>query len=145
MSTFNHILVATDFGPYATKALDLAVSIAVANEATLGIVHVIEVEKYAYADSFSVVDLLTPLRDSAEVVMKSLVEQVRAKHARTNGLVILGVVWEELLARAKVEKAVLIVVGTHGRRGLSRALLGSVAERVVRMSPVPVLTVHGGE
>jgi nucleotide-binding universal stress UspA family protein len=137
--------MATDFGPYATKALDLAVSIAVANEAALSIVHVIEFEKYAYAASFSVVDLIKPLRASAEVAMKNLVEQVRATHPRTDGLVIVGIVWEEVLTRAKAQKADLIVVGTHGRRGLSRALLGSVAEKVVRLSPVPVLTARGGE
>jgi nucleotide-binding universal stress UspA family protein len=46
---------------------------------------------------------------------------------------------------AKEHKADLIVMGTHGRRGLSRAFLGSVAEKVVRLSPVPVLTVSSGE
>jgi len=48
-----------------------------------------------------------------------------------------------ILATAEEVKADLIVMGTHGRRGISRALLGSVAETVVRTSPVPVLTVRG--
>ncbi|MGO9838639.1 MAG: universal stress protein [Polyangiaceae bacterium] len=56
-----------------------------------------------------------------------------------------GPVWSEILAAAKSPKADLIVIGTHGRRGLSRALLGSVAERIVRTAPCPVLTVHGPE
>jgi len=50
--------------------------------------------------------------------------------------------WEEILAAAREGNADLIVIGTHGRKGLPRALLGSVAEKVVRMSPVPVLTVR---
>ncbi len=53
--------------------------------------------------------------------------------------------WEEVLNAAKELNADLIVMGTHGRRGLERALLGSVAEKVVRMARIPVLTVHALE
>ena len=53
-----------------------------------------------------------------------------------------GVPWEEVIGAASQVKADLIIMGTHGRRGLDRALLGSVAEKVVRMSTIPVLTVH---
>lgn len=53
-----------------------------------------------------------------------------------------GVAWEEIAAVAKESQADLIVIGTRGRRGLARALLGSVAESVIRTSDVPVLTLH---
>jgi nucleotide-binding universal stress UspA family protein len=53
--------------------------------------------------------------------------------------------WEEIGKVAKTEHADLIVMGTHGRRGMARAILGSVAEQVIRTSTVPVLVVHGGE
>jgi nucleotide-binding universal stress UspA family protein len=53
-----------------------------------------------------------------------------------------GVAWERILEAAKSLDAGMIILGTHGRRGLPRALLGSVAEKVVRLSPIPVLTVH---
>ena len=53
--------------------------------------------------------------------------------------------YEQILSTAKARGVDLIVMGTHGRTGLSRALVGSVAERVVRLSPVPVLTVRVGE
>ena len=56
-----------------------------------------------------------------------------------------GSPWEQVLGAATEVKAGLIVMGTHGRRRLERALLGSVAEKVVRMSRVPVLTVHGAK
>jgi len=56
-----------------------------------------------------------------------------------------GVPWEEILDTAKKLDVGLIVMGTHGRRGLPRAILGSVAEKVVRLSPVPVLTVRGAD
>jgi nucleotide-binding universal stress UspA family protein len=54
-----------------------------------------------------------------------------------------GPIVESVLAAATAFGADVIVIGTHGRRGLSHVLLGSVAERVVRQSPVPVLTVRG--
>jgi nucleotide-binding universal stress UspA family protein len=54
-----------------------------------------------------------------------------------------GVAWEEIIEVAKRVDVGLIVMGTHGRRGLPRAIMGSVAEKVVRLSPVPVLTIHG--
>ncbi len=56
-----------------------------------------------------------------------------------------GVPWEEVNAVATETKADLIVIGTHGRRGIARALLGSVAEQVVRTSLCPVLTVRGDD
>jgi nucleotide-binding universal stress UspA family protein len=56
-----------------------------------------------------------------------------------------GTPWSEINALAKEMNADLVVMGTHGRRGVARALLGSVAEKVVRTAPCPVLTVHGPE
>jgi nucleotide-binding universal stress UspA family protein len=53
-----------------------------------------------------------------------------------------GKAWEQILEVAREVRADLIVVGSHGRKLIQRALLGSVAERVVRLSHVPVLTVH---
>jgi nucleotide-binding universal stress UspA family protein len=54
-----------------------------------------------------------------------------------------GEPWKQILEIAKERMADIIVMGTHGRRGLSRVFLGSVAEKVVRLSPVPVMTVPG--
>jgi nucleotide-binding universal stress UspA family protein len=144
MSTFNHIVVATDFSDSASKALDLAISLAVANDAQLSLVHVFELQTYTYAGTFSYVDIATPLEAAAQETMKKALADVRARHPRTDGVVLRGIVWEDLLLHAKKVNADLIVLGTHGRRGVERALVGSVAEKVVRMSPIPVLTVHGG-
>ena len=54
-----------------------------------------------------------------------------------------GVAWEQILENAKEAGADLLVIGTHGRRGVAHAFLGSVAVKVVRASPIPVLTVRG--
>jgi nucleotide-binding universal stress UspA family protein len=53
-----------------------------------------------------------------------------------------GVPHEEIVALAEAERADLVVIGTHGRGGLGRAVLGSVADRVVRLAPCPVLSVR---
>jgi len=55
-----------------------------------------------------------------------------------------GVPYERIVRAARSKRAGLIVIGTHGRTGLSRVFVGSVAERVVRLAPCPVLTVRGG-
>jgi len=57
----------------------------------------------------------------------------------------MGIVWSDLLRTVEEAMPDLLVVGTHGRRGFKRALLGSVAEKLVRSSPVPVLTAHALE
>jgi len=67
---------------------------------------------------------------------------VRAEGPRTDAVFRQGTPFDVILDVAKSEGCDLIVIGTHGRRGVARVLLGSVAERVVRLSPVPVLTVH---
>ncbi len=54
-----------------------------------------------------------------------------------------GVAFEEINSLAESTRADLVVIGTHGRRGLARALLGSVAEKVIRTSSKPVVTIHG--
>lgn len=54
----------------------------------------------------------------------------------------MGVAWEQILAAATDVDANVIALGTHGRRGVAHAIMGSVAERVVRLSDIPVLTVR---
>jgi nucleotide-binding universal stress UspA family protein len=141
---FRRIVVATDFNESAKKALDLATSLAVSMEAELTVVHVLEIPAYAYGTmSFAAEDLITPFETAAEQMLASTMTEVRAKCPRAKGVVVKGVPWLKLLETAKGREADLVVLGTHGRRGLTRAVLGSVAEKVVRVSPIPVLTVHG--
>jgi nucleotide-binding universal stress UspA family protein len=88
------------------------------------------------------VDLVTPLADAADEQLAAVLPALRARHPGVEGLVRVGVPWEQILAAAAEVSAELVVVGTHGRRGLAHVVLGSVAERVVQLSPVPVLTVR---
>ena len=95
-----------------------------------------------------------PLNDTGPQVerearreLDAAVTEARAQMDRVRGVLRRGRPWEEIIAMAADIKTDLIVVGTHGRQGLPHAILGSVAERIVRLSEVPVLTVpcpHAG-
>ncbi|HVI96560.1 MAG TPA: universal stress protein [Anaeromyxobacter sp.] len=139
MGTFKHILAATDFSEASRPALDLAVSIARDSGADLTVVHTCEVPPYA---DITLVDLVTPLADVAQTKLDALLVAVRNVCPRTTGVLKVGVAWEQILAVAGEATSDLIILGTHGRRGVAHALMGSVAERVVRLSPIPVLTVR---
>jgi len=144
MTAFSHILVATDFGGAADRALDLAVELATKFESRLTLLHASAIPSSAfsaYADG-----LAWPTEEMDRAAKKELeaaVSKVKGRYPRTEGVLASREPWEAILDVAKARGADLIVMGTHGRRGLAHALIGSVAERVVRLSPIPVLTVGG--
>jgi nucleotide-binding universal stress UspA family protein len=145
------ILLATDFSPGAEKAGDAAVALAKAFTAELGLVHVVTLPSYVET-SLSVVGAGVASVDLGAVIAKR-VEQSMAKESRRLEALGRKPAWlhvEEgppaqlVTVRAQESGYDLVVCGTHGRSGVAHAILGSVAEGVVRRSPVPVLTVRGG-
>jgi len=144
MSPFARILVATDFSNGSQRALELALQIAEKFSSQLTLVHSWEAPDYSYAAGLYLpVDVIAPIERAAAARLEEALVELKQRFPAAQSLLRSGIAWEELLGAAKQIDADLIVMGTHGRRGLERALLGSVAEKVVRMSPVPVLTVHG--
>ncbi|HEY0466390.1 MAG TPA: universal stress protein [Polyangiaceae bacterium] len=142
--SFERILVATDFSDGSERALELALGLAEKFDSELTLVHSWEPPSYSYAAGLYLPgDAIAPIERAAIARLEEATAQLKLRFPAAKSLLRAGVPWEEVLAAAVQVKANLIVMGTHGRRGLERALLGSVAERVVRMSPVPVLTVHG--
>jgi nucleotide-binding universal stress UspA family protein len=141
MATFGHILAATDFSDVSRGALELAAALAGECGAELTLLHVCEISGYAQTGPIPY-DLVTPAAEEAQARLDELLLSVREVCPRAKGLVKVGVAWEQILAVAADTRADLVVMGTHGRRGISHALVGSVAERVVRLSPVAVLTVR---
>lgn len=138
-----HILVAHDFSNMADYALSYALVLAEKFDARVTVVHVYEVPTYGYPDAFITssewaAGIERAAADSLEEV------RARARCAKVDVGVLLrrGTPWAEVTAAAAERKADLIVTGTHGHRGVARALLGSVAEKIVRTAPCPVLTVH---
>jgi nucleotide-binding universal stress UspA family protein len=143
------ILFATDFSPASRRAFDEAVSLAASAHAKLTIVHILAPLLPAvpeqYLLSAEATDRLE--RRAREWSVRRL--QKLAKHATRLGveaalLIRGGEPASQILRAGASTRADVIVVGTHGRRGLSKFLMGSVAERVVRTSRRPVLTVRGG-
>jgi nucleotide-binding universal stress UspA family protein len=134
-----HILVPTDFGEPAERALELAIELAKRFEAKLTLLHVYTLPWLPYPTRlvFPMAELTTAAQRALDVVLT----QARGRYDRCEGLVQGGSPDERIVRAAKDSGADLIVMGTHGRSGVSRFMLGSVAERVVRLSPIPVLTV----
>lgn len=143
MTTFKNILVPTDFSPSAQRATELAIEMAKRFDASLTLLHVVEIPVYTYDAFGPTADLLTPVQSAAETMMAALRAEVQAQVPRVSSEVRLGRPADEILAAIETTGADLVVIGTHGRRGVRRLLMGSVAERVVRFSTVPVLTAHG--
>jgi nucleotide-binding universal stress UspA family protein len=138
MSAPKHIIAATDFSKASDRAVDLAAEVAAALGAKLTLMHAFETP-YPYPVA------LPPnhMRDLRAKLEARCIE-IRARVGHVDVVVREGAPWNEIVSLASETGADMIVVGTHGRRGLPHLLLGSVAERVVRLSPVPVMTVPDG-
>ncbi len=139
-AAFRRIVVPTDFSVPAERAWALAQRLARPADAELVLVHVVP----------GSTSPLTRAGPASEAVRKWAAEELEdcAGRARALGLRVrvalrTGVAYREIVALAREGKADLIVVATLGRGGIRRALLGSVADRVVRLAPCPVLTVPG--
>lgn len=144
MATFRHILVPVDFGEPSDHAIDLALTIAARFDAMVTLLHVSWMPPYyysAYAEGLAFP--LDEMETKARTLLDETLAKARQRYSRIETKVVPGEPWEKILEAAKDTNADLIVMGTHGRRGVARVFLGSVAEKVVRHSPIPVLTAIG--
>lgn len=141
MFAVKHILVPTDFSDTSEGALAAAVELARTFHARITLLHVWSVPNIGYAEGLSWP--LEGMEKAARIALDEVEARTRALHVDTDSILQIGAEWERILELVKARNIDLVVMGTHGRRGLSRVFLGSVAERVVRLSPVPVLTIRG--
>lgn len=146
MIKLKHILFPTDFSETTLAAANQAVTIAKEFHAELTFVHVISyrtmVGVYDLPISYYA-DLEHEIRRSAEGSLTRLIQTCEIPSTtKMNHQVIEGDAADKICELAKSLTCDLIVIPTHGRKGVSRWFLGSVAERVVRLAPCPVLTVH---
>jgi nucleotide-binding universal stress UspA family protein len=132
------ILVPIDFSDCSIEALRYAMRLAEPLRARLIVLHVVEVILH-YAAAVDI--LLEEQLDATRRRLSQLLEELRLGNARA--IVQVGIPYRVIVETAGRLDAELIVMGTHGRSGVSRFLAGSVAERVVRMAKCPVLTVSG--
>ena len=141
---YDQILVPTDGSDAARRALRQAIDLASQYDATVHALYVKDTSAYASLEGAGA-SVVTAMEAEGERAVAE-VERV----ARDAGLEVVTAMTEGAPHRAIVEYVAdhdvdLVVMGTHGRSGLERYVLGSVTERVVRSSPVPVLTVRGPE
>ena len=145
MARIRRIVHPTDFssasGPAFRKALELAKD----NNAALPIVHVLPalpIMGDAYIASTAYDEMLRAQRAQAEKSMQRLLQRARAAGVRATGTVLdSGAIADQVVRFAKRARADVIVMGTHGHGILARALLGSVAERVISKASIPVMTI----
>lgn len=140
---YDTLLVATDGSPPAEAAVERAVALAAAVDADLRAVSVVDTMAYGLADVGSGV-ALEALREDAEGHVGAVAEAAAAAGVDCTTAVRTGEPARAIAEHAEETGVDLVVVGTHGRRGVSRFLLGSVAERVARTAPVSVLIVRQG-
>jgi nucleotide-binding universal stress UspA family protein len=145
MRPIKKILVATDFSPCARAALDAAVELAAPLQASILLLHVYAVPTEVLPDG----SILSLDGLAVERIERALDDELcdERRRAQRRGVAIAvehadGQPAEVILRRAAEEHIDLIVAGTHGRRGLKRLVLGSVAERVLRTASCPVLVVR---
>jgi nucleotide-binding universal stress UspA family protein len=141
MSTFGRILVATDFGESSSRALEVAINLAKEFDSKLTLLHAYTIPTPGYDYATGVLWPVDELSRAAKAELDGVLRKAKEQYSNIDVLLVRGEPWSEILETAERCSANLIVMGTHGRRGLPRVLLGSVAEKIVRLSPVPVLTV----
>jgi nucleotide-binding universal stress UspA family protein len=141
------ILVPVDFSAPSRRACEVGVELAETFRVPLALMHVIPVTSVSYSGVPYVPapEYTKFVEDSARSALRDEAARLQGKGLAIETHLKIGVAWEEIIEAVKRLDVGLIVIGTHGRRGLPRAILGSVAEKVVRLSPVPVLTVHGAD
>lgn len=147
MIQLNRILVPTDFSEFSRPALDYACAIAARFESELHLLHVTPdpAMMVPEAAAFSVESMQAQAEAQTKEARKQLAEipgggwdngRPITREVRT------GAAFLEILDYARTQNIDLIVIGTHGRSGLMHVLMGSVAEKIVRKAPCPVLTVR---
>jgi len=146
MREYRTILVPFDFSAHARAALSEATNLAKRLGAKLCLIHVVQPPTYAYgygvgpdANAFD----LNEIHGRAAKMLDEVADSIPDAPDRVDRSVLEdGSIANAIQRAARENGADMIVMGTHGRKGLKHVLLGSVADRVIKMSPVPVLTIN---
>jgi nucleotide-binding universal stress UspA family protein len=146
MLALKNILVATDFSDASLAALDYGRELARSYGATLHLLHVVDDIRWRYSLDMTAVDVTAVqegLEEAAEQQVSAIVTEDDRRQLNLHSKVFTATSAADAVVQyAAAEHCDLIVVGTHGRTGLRRFVMGSVAERIVRSALCPVLTVR---
>jgi nucleotide-binding universal stress UspA family protein len=141
------ILHPSDFSRASSAALKKAIEMAKAARAELLVVHVVSpvapIAGEGYVSPKMYEEIAASTRAWAQKQLDKLLAKAKQAGVRAKGFVLEGSAHEQIVRFARSKRADLLVMGTHGRSGLAKLFLGSVAGRVVAAAPCPVLTVKG--
>ena len=144
---FRRILHPSDFSSASGAALKKAIEMAKSNRSELLVVHVISqlvpVTDEGYISPKTYEDIAASSRAWAQKQLDQRLARAKKSGVRAKGLIVEGSAADQIVRVARAKRADLVVMGTHGRSGLKKLLLGSVAGRVVGAASCPVLTVRG--
>lgn len=146
MGEYGRILVPTDGSTEAETVLAHAMDLAAVHDASIHAIYVMNVASFTglpMETTWEGIDDV--LRREGAAALESVEKVAEGEGIEIDCLVLEGSPAREIVRYADEQDCDLVVMGTHGRGGINRLLLGSVAEQVVRTSPVPVLTVRVGE
>ncbi|WP_456473589.1 universal stress protein [Desulfolithobacter sp.] len=136
------VIIPVDFSSATGKVVDYATSVAEKLDAHVIFFHVVNdfkgYEMMLVHPSFN--RMIEDLKKESKAKIEALVEDHKDLKKGAEGRVAVGDAVEEIIALAEAEKADMIIIGTHGARGLEKILMGSTAEKVVKKAPCPVLT-----
>ena len=144
MESAKKILVPVDFSFGSERAVEKAAELARVMDASVELMHVYQLPVFALPDSSITVSptYIAELTDRAQRALEKHRAQLQADGIEASTTLIEGMPAQAIVDHANEIAAEMIVMGTHGHSGFKRFLLGSTAERVVRMANVPVLSVH---
>ena len=146
MREIRRVLCPIDFSEFSMRSYRYALSIASHYRATLFVQHVIELWRYPYADFAASVasldEFYRKLREGGEEQLQKFLKTCAHEEVQPEHVVQQGMAPDCILQLAEARQVDLIVMGTHGRRGFDRLMIGSVTERVMRRASCPVLAVN---
>jgi nucleotide-binding universal stress UspA family protein len=144
MITIKKILCPVDFFPASDMAVDYATGLALNYDAKIHLLHVVMPGvPPAYEYPVNSGEIVKSMEDAAAKEIDNIVTRVKAAGVAVESEVRVGDVHDEIKRAIDVVKPNLVVLGTHGRRGVERWFMGSTTERLLRHSPVPLLTISG--
>ena len=142
MITISKILCPVDFFPASDAAVNHAVGLAANYEARIHLVHVITpLLPTAYEYAIDTAAVMDSLEKNARDEMEKLAARAKQAGVQADIEIRIGDVYDEIKYAIEAEKPELLVMGTHGRRGVERWFMGSTTEKLLRHSPVPLLTI----
>jgi universal stress protein A len=143
MISLKKILCPIDHSDCSKEALKYAVSFAMKDEAKLLLLHIIDIR--SFNEGLDAMSTQIPNEETLEQLRVKLLdcipEEIR-DDLDVEAIVIQGIPFAEIISTAKEKEIDMIVIGSHGRTGISHMMLGSVSEKVIRKAPCPVLTVR---